>query len=260
MSILVRVKNEIRALPEFLRRLFAQRGQEQIELVFLDSGSTDGTLPLICSTACSVYQIAPADFSFGSSCNLLMEVSTAPICMFLSGHVLLQSDNSLEIVRSALEYEEAASVYLRQVPSTLLGSNFYERAYLARRFPAGDRAIALNNPGAFSNAASALTRKAWERVRFPDLPASEDYEWALKHLSLGGTVRYLPQVTVEHSHNESAQDVYRRVRLNVEARGAQGNPWKAGGLFLGIFGSMLCRGASLRESATYASSHARAYL
>jgi glycosyltransferase involved in cell wall biosynthesis len=260
LAILVRVKNEVQAIPEFLSRIRCQSGSENAELIFLDSGSTDGTLELICDTNSMVYQIAPEDFAFGSSCNLLMSLCTAPVCVFLSGHVFLQSPEILDTVRNRLFGNGPAAIYLRQVPSTLFGSTAYERGYLAHKFPDGTGAVSLKNPGAFSNAASALTRSAWERAPFPEVAASEDFLWAQQHLALGGRLEYLPQLRVEHSHCESAEEVYRRVKLNVESRKLGFSPARAAKFFIAVFGSALRHGASVSEASLYAASHARAYL
>jgi glycosyltransferase involved in cell wall biosynthesis len=260
IAVLVRVKNEIRALPEFLRRINSQIDRDKTELIFLDSGSTDGTLEWICEADCTIYRIAPENFGYGSSCNLLMRLSTAPVCVFLSGHVLLQRADSLAAIRHRLNVDKPAALYLRQVPGQIFGSTAYERAYLARRFPAGKKTISRQIPDSFSNAASAINRSAWERVPFPEVAASEDFLWAKKHLALGGRLEYLPQICVEHSHSESPEDVYRRVRINVESRRIGSSPAQAAKLFVGIFGSTLRHGASVSEAARYAASHARAYL
>lgn len=260
ISVLVRVKNEAQAIPEFLRRLNRQHGRDNVELIFLDSGSTDGTLDLLGEEDCTLYQIAPEDFQFGSSCNLLMSLSKAPVCVFVSGHVLLTDKMILKTVLERLSGDEAAALYLRQVPGELFGSTAYERAYLARRFPEGKHAVALKDPGAFSNAASALTRSAWERTPFPAVAASEDFLWARQHLESGGRLEYFPQLRVEHSHRESPQDVYRRVRINALSRGLDNSPGKAAKFFVGVLGATLRHGASLPEALRYAACHARAYL
>jgi glycosyltransferase involved in cell wall biosynthesis len=260
LAVLVRVKNEAKVLPQFLQRIESQRIRERTELIFLDSGSSDGTLDLIRNTNCSVYQIAPEDFAFGTSCNLMMSLSSANVCMFLSGHVLLQSHEVLETVLSRLQGSDPAALYLRQVSGSLFGSTAYERAFLGRRFPDGDGPVLLRSPGSFSNAASALTKSAWERCPFPEVAASEDFLWAKQHLALGGRLEYYPQLTVEHSHRESPEEVYRRVSLNVKSRNI-GSSWaKAAKFYVSVFGATLRQGASISEAARYAASHARAYL
>jgi glycosyltransferase involved in cell wall biosynthesis len=256
----VRVKNEARAIPEFLRRLDRQQNRDNVELIFLDSGSTDGTVELLGKVDCNLYQIAPEDFQFGSTCNLLMSLSKSPVCVFLSGHVLLQDENILQTVLRRLSGNEAAALYFRQVTGELFGSTASQRAYLARRFPEGKQSIILQDPGSFSNAASALTRTAWERTPFPEVTASEDFLWAKQHLIAGGKLEYFPHLTVEHSHCESPDDIYRRVRINSISRGLNKSPMKAAKFFVGVFGATLKHGANVPEALRYAASHARAYL
>jgi len=80
----------------------------------------------------------------------------------------------------------------------------------------------METPGGFSNAASALTRDAWEKNHFLEIHGSEDFEWAKRHLAGGGSLFYLPSVQVMHSHDESPDGVFRRVKLNVQAKQMRG--------------------------------------
>ncbi|MDR3762781.1 MAG: glycosyltransferase [Acidobacteriota bacterium] len=260
LAVLVRVKNEMAQLPEFWRRLQRQTAFSQLEVVFLDSGSQDGTLEFLRALPVSLYRIPPADFQFGSSCNLIASLSTAPNLAYFSGHVLLEQEDALAKVLDVLARDEYAALYLRQVPNTLTGSSAYERAHLARRFPpASEPLVELLAPQAFSNAASALTRPSWERSRFPEVAASEDFLWARTHLDLGGRLYYLPAVTAMHSHNEEAEAVFRRVLLNVRARRLRPSPLRAAVYFAGVFASLLRHGASWPEAFRYACSHAQAH-
>jgi rhamnosyltransferase len=261
ISVLVRVKNEMQALPEFWRRLRSQTCFADCEVVFLDSGSTDGTLAYLATLPCSVWQIAPEEFQFGSSCNLMMELSQAPIAVFLSGHVLLSSPIDLARAVACLKPNSSEACFFRQVPNSVLGCSSYEKAFLRRRFPANQTCepIALDAPAGFSNAACAITRAAWVNNRFPEVVASEDYLWAKRHLESGGSLYYLPHIAVMHSHNEPAEKVFRRVRINVEARGLRRSYLRAAMYLTGIFGATLREGASVSEAWRFASAHSRAY-
>src|ERR1700731_474215 len=88
LSVLVRVKNERPAIDRFWKLLSSQTIFSDCEVVFLDSGSADGTLEYLMGVEASVHQIEERDFNFGSSCNLLMTLSSGPIVVFLSGHTL----------------------------------------------------------------------------------------------------------------------------------------------------------------------------
>jgi glycosyltransferase involved in cell wall biosynthesis len=261
LSVLVRVKNERVAIDRFWSQLSSQSIFPGCEVVFLDSGSTDGTLEFLTGVKASLYQMEAHEFNFGSSCNLMMQLSSAPIVVFLSGHSLLTGPEDLEKIYLALNGQRRAALYMRQMPNTVLGANRYEEVFLARRYPTSPNAIMrMQKPGGFSNAASALTREAWQANHFPDMHGSEDFEWAKSHLAHGGSLFYLPSVRVMHSHAESPDGVFRRVRLNVEAKQIQGSRGAAAYYFLGVLGKMLLHGARPREAWQYAAAHARAYL
>lgn len=260
LSILVRCKNEMQALPEFWRRLHLQTAWPLVEVLILDSGSTDGSLDFLSRQRCRIYSISSEDFNFGRSCNQLMRFARAPRAMFLSAHVLLQNEATLAEIICFLDPQEKQALYLRQEPNPVFGFSFYEAAYLLRRFPPGRTTQQMQQPGAFSNAASALTQHAWAEHPFPEMHGSEDHQWAADHLAQGGLLYYMPQLAVLHSHNETPGQVYARVRLNALARGQTKAYGKALLLLSGVFVQVLRRGAPFKEAWTYAVSHARGYL
>lgn len=261
LSVLVRVKNERLAIERCVQQLSAQSMFSNCEVIFLDSGSTDGTVEYLTGVPASLYQIEAREFNFGSSCNLMMQLSRAPIVVFLSGHTLLTGRENLEKVHSALDGRHRVALYMRQIPNAILGANHYDEVFLARRYPASVASIIrVKTPEGFSNAASALTRDAWEENHFPEINGSEDFEWAKMHLASGGSLFYLPSVQVMHSHAEAPDGVFTRVKLNVHAKGIRGSFVLAAYYFCGVLAGMLLHGASAREAWQYATAHARAYL
>ncbi len=62
----------------------------------------------------------------------------------------------------------------------------------------------------FDNVASLIRRDVWEKIPFPEAPFGEDLEWAYRVLVNGGSIVYEPEARVEHSHQRSAEYVYKR--------------------------------------------------
>lgn len=260
LSVLVRCHNEISALPEFWRLLQRQTAFVQAEVLVLDSGSTDGSVEYLLKQPCSLYQISPERFNFGRSCNQLMRLARSTRALFLSAHVLLEDTTIFQKIIALLDPQRDQAAYLRQVPNSVFGFNAYDAAYLNRRFPPGTSLQKLSQPASFSNAASALTRKAWLQQPFPEIHGSEDFQWAQEHLRRCGDLFYLPHLLALHSHNETPEQIYKRVRVNAVARGQTGSYRKSLLLFGGIFVQTLRAGATLPQAWNFAKSHARAYL
>ena len=89
ISICIRVKNESVFIEDFLKSLALQDSIHKIEVIIVDSGSTDDTLTILMQYDVSIYEISPLEFSFGDSCNLIINLSSADIIYMFSGHVQL---------------------------------------------------------------------------------------------------------------------------------------------------------------------------
>lgn len=263
LSVLVRVKNEKAAIGPFLASLHAQKNFPNVEVIFLDSGSTDGTLEEILTFPASVYTIIPTEFVFGRTCNLLCSLARAPFLSLMSGHIAFENKNLLS---KALDCFPASDIlmgaYARQVPNQALGASSYERAYLRRRFPSGDGPIAMKKGDhAFSNAASFFTAHAWRHLPFADIEASEDYVWADTLLQQGGNIQYLPELVVHHSHNETPAAVRKRVEINLSARSwKKRSAIRASKYFFGVFFACVMEGARPTEAMRYAMAHGMPYM
>ena len=65
VSVVIRTLNEERYLPELLESIKAQKSERfSVEVVLVDSGSTDNTLMIAESFGARIVHIAKRDFSF----------------------------------------------------------------------------------------------------------------------------------------------------------------------------------------------------
>ena len=84
-SAIVRTKDSARTLGRVLDLLRAQT--VPVEVIVVDSGSTDSTLDIARSRCDGLIELPSAEFSFGRALNLGAEAATAPIHFALSSHV-----------------------------------------------------------------------------------------------------------------------------------------------------------------------------
>ena len=89
ISIIIRTYNEERYLRELLETIKVQElPYSETEIIIVDSGSTDRTLPIAESFDCKITHISKKDFTFGRSLNHGCEIARGDILVFISGHCI----------------------------------------------------------------------------------------------------------------------------------------------------------------------------
>ncbi|HEX6714963.1 MAG TPA: glycosyltransferase, partial [Thermoleophilaceae bacterium] len=70
VSVIIRAKDEAAAIGEILDLVLAQQlDTGEVEVIVVDSGSTDGTLEIVRERAVQLIEIPSATFSFGGALN-----------------------------------------------------------------------------------------------------------------------------------------------------------------------------------------------
>ena len=89
ISIIIRTYNEERYLNDLLNAISNQNvNDHKVEIIIVDSGSTDKTLEIANSFNCTIKKIEKVNFSFGRSLNLGCITSNGEILIFISGHCI----------------------------------------------------------------------------------------------------------------------------------------------------------------------------
>ncbi|SDT22769.1 Glycosyltransferase involved in cell wall bisynthesis [Mucilaginibacter mallensis] len=264
IAIGVRVKNEISAIKSFWESIKKQTYFEHLELLFIDSGSTDGTLEFLKELNCNLYTISPSEFSFGDTCNLVLELTESEYVCFFSGHVILESDKLIETVVNYIKTNPPISGYFRQVPNYVVGCSIYDKTFLKYRYKSYNNVplpiLATPQNNSFSNAASLVYRGHWSTVNFEEVGASEDYFWSTKIMQTGGEIYYFHMLNVKHSHNETLNDVYKRVKINAKERYPNGvNLFKLIVIFCKVFFALFFNSYKFLSAVKYANAHTKAY-
>ncbi len=213
ISIIIRTYNEEKHLGSLLRGITLQNtGQFTVEVVVVDSGSTDRTLQIAESYQCKIVRIRKEDFTFGRSLNIGCNEAQGDYLVFISGHCVPTDANWLLQLIDPLAKGIAAYTYGKQVGGT--ESKFSECQLFRKYFPEKSQ---IPQEGFFcNNANAALIKEEWTKYRFnEDLTGLEDMELAARLHRNRLKIAYVAEAAVHHLHEESWEKI--KMRYEREA-------------------------------------------
>lgn len=208
-SLVIRTYNEARYLPILLagvrRQTFVDGSVDAraVEVILVDSGSTDGTKQIAQDFGCRVLEISRDEFSFGRSLNIGCEAAKGDALVFISGHCVPVDERWLDNLIRPLA-EDASLTYGRQLGGDT--SHFSECQIFQKHFPAANEPA----PNGFfcNNANAAVRRDVWARFRFDEtLTGLEDLHLGKRLVEVGLKIQYVPGAGVHHYHSESWKQV-----------------------------------------------------
>lgn len=225
VSVVVPTFNAGPGFEELLRRLRAQDGDFESEVLVVDSGSTDGTVELARRYGAAVHGIEKAEFNHGATRNLGISLAGGEYVALIVQDALPLDERWLAAMVENLERDDlVAGVYGRQVPrpeSSALARVVVDNqstAHPVRREQfAGSPEGYLEIPAAerrslatFDNVSSCLRRSVWELVPFEETDFGEDLRWGEMVISRGYRLVYEPRSAVFHSHERGVAYDLRR--------------------------------------------------
>lgn len=187
-----------------------------IEIMAVDSGSSDGTLALLERASVPVEVISQADFGHGRTRNLIAAKARGDLLVFLTHDALPVGGSWLRELARPFADPSVAGAYGRQIAppeATPVESHLLEYIY-----PNKDRLVRLAPSERFqmpthffSNANSMIRREVWEHTPFTEgVIMCEDQWWAKAVLKKGYVIAYCANAVVLHSHHLRARDTFRR--------------------------------------------------
>jgi GT2 family glycosyltransferase len=224
VSVVIPTLNAGPGFQRVLAGIGQQAGLGAIEVVVVDSGSTDRTREEAADAGAMVLDVAPEDFGHGRTRNFAAEATRGDVLvMLVQDALLLGPDAVLQLALELRERESVAAVSARQVPRSdadiyAAYTVFAQDSFVRRTVESCDKTRFESMTPAQRRAAAgvdhvcaALKRAAWNELRFSDdARFGEDVDFGVRAVRRGWTVRHSRRAAVAHSHTRDAGYHFRR--------------------------------------------------
>lgn len=216
VSIVMPTYEGARYLEQLLPVLQAQDYPSPVEIVAIDSESSDGTVELLRNYGASVTVIPKQQFGHGYSRNLGVRKAQHPAIVFMSQDALPIGNDWLRRLSEPLSESRIGAVYARQIAradATPLEVFFHEHMYppLSTHYALTPGVPVTLDRIFFSNVCSAARRDVCLAHPFDEtLIMSEDQAFAKSLLMAGYQTFYNAEVQVIHSHHYDLKTLFRR--------------------------------------------------
>ena len=212
-SIVIRAYNEAQHLGRLLEGI-KQQTIKDVDVILVDSGSTDATISIAEAWGARILRIPSAEFTFGRSLNYGVREAKYEIIVIASAHVYPVYPDWLETLLSPFMDEQVALAYGKQRGPE--SAKFSEQQIFHQWYPDQSRS---KQETAFCNNANAAIRKSlWEKNQYDEtLTGLEDLAWAKWAKGQGYEISYVAEAEIIHVHNETPRGVYNRYRREAMA-------------------------------------------
>lgn len=214
-TVIVPVKN---GLPYFKDVCDALKGQiydAPVEVICIDSGSKDGSDAIAAAHGFRVVRIQPSEFGHGRTRNHAASLARSEYLAFLTHDAIPDDAHWLARLLAPLRADpDVAGAFSRHIAHH--GADPFVTWELAEHFrglgnfqtvqitdrAAYDRDIGLRQVYHFySDNASAMPRRIWEKYPYPDVQFAEDQIWAKTVVEAGFKKVFAQDSVVRHSHS-----------------------------------------------------------
>jgi rhamnosyltransferase len=212
-SIIIRAYNEEKHIGRLLEGISRQTIKD-VEIILVDSGSTDSTVSVAESFGARIVRIPSDEFTFGRSLNFGVREAKRDLIVIASAHVYPIYPDWLETLLNPFADEGVALTYGKQRGPK--SAKFSEQQIFHQWYP---DASDLNQATVFCNNANAAIRKSlWEKNHYDEtLTGLEDLAWAKWAKEQGYAIAYVAEAEIVHVHNETPRGVFNRYRREAMA-------------------------------------------
>lgn len=217
ISVIIPTLNAQKYIEKLIDKLKAQKLEQELEIIVIDSASDDKTVQIARDAGARVLEINRDEFDHGGTRNLGWRSAKGEIICFMTQDALPVDDLYLTNLIQGFEDNDVVMISGRQVPKS--DANYVERLTRAFNYPAISNVRSqkdIESMGIkayfFSDVCAAYRRSFLDEMGGFDSPiiSNEDMLLAAKALQAGYKVRYEAKAEVYHSHNFSLRYQYCR--------------------------------------------------
>lgn len=222
ITVVVRTKNDFTSLRKIIDHLNKERQsyRGRIDLVVVDTESTDGTSELAQEAGATVAKMKQMNFNYPKGINLGLEKAKndVEIAFITVGHAQPALSNCLQAGARHFNDQKVVGVYADLVPND--NASFWEQVLyllspnIQRRMAAGAHKTPKLHIGAMQATGCMVRLSAWREHKFDEAygHGGEDYIWAAWALSRGYGLICDPAVAVHHSHGLGLVNLLREIK------------------------------------------------
>lgn len=229
VTVSVLTYNGERYLDALLSAVESQDYDGRVDILVIDSGSTDRTLEILADHPdVRVHRIPNEEFGHGRTRNLVAELATGDIVVYLT-HDAVPADSRWlhELVRPFGDDERIAAVVGKQVPraSAPPALKYDIQRVFERLGPDYGLTVVADDgltddaraAAAFYSDANSAARRSVLRgaVAYPDVDYAEDQLFARNILAAGLRKAYAPRAAVEHSNDVTLRTFGARIEADL---------------------------------------------
>jgi glycosyltransferase involved in cell wall biosynthesis len=227
ISVVIPAKNGGIGFQHLLKKLKAQKGLRECEIIVVDSGSTDGTLQIAKDEGANVVEISPASFNHSFSRNKGAERATGDYILFTVQDALPLTDRWLWEMAKTLEQNNLVAVSCAEYPRSdsdlfyqLSSWNHYKSLNLdSDRIFVWDESysstMGLRFNVQMSDIAALIRRDVFNKYKYRTNFA-EDLDLGIRLFKDKQRIGFLHSIRVLHSHNRTPYYFLKRAYVDTK--------------------------------------------
>lgn len=227
VSVVIPTRNGGDLFHQVLEKLKTQDYSGKVEIIVIDSSSSDNTLEIARKFSDKVETISPEEFNHGLTRNYGIQIATGEIIVLMTQDAVPANNKLIHYLVAAFDDPDVAGVYAKQLPrpeADVLTKRNLENWLTGRsesdlqqipdkltyqQLSPFERYMLCN----FDNVCSAVRKSVWKDIPFIKNDFGEDIEWSLRTLTSGWKIAYQSQAVVVHSHDRSPIYEYKRTYM-----------------------------------------------